>query len=133
VVSKYRGFAIRSIQSEICVHRVGGGGPKNLELKPQESKLDPPGISVLIGGTPGETAADFRRVFGPRSSIGQAAKTVGTAQIDQIRALGFDVVSVPTDNFPNHGRIVHPNDRASGFNQENLQKLSRLFTDTIGL
>lgn len=130
---KSSGIAIWLFHSVICVHRVGGGEPKNLALKPQELKLDPPGISVLIGGTPWETAADFRRVFGPNSSIGQAAETVGTAEIDHIRALGFDVVSIPTRNFPNHGRIVHPKDGVAGFNQENLQKLSRIFTVTTGL
>jgi hypothetical protein len=65
-----------------CVPRVGGGDEKNLGLKPHEAKLDPPGISVLIGGTPAETAAAFRRVFGPKSSLGRAANTVGTAEIE---------------------------------------------------
>jgi hypothetical protein len=109
------------------------GDEKNLGLKPHEAKLDPPGISVLIGGTPAGTAAAFRRVFGPKSSLGRAASTVGTAEIDRIRAVGFDIVPVPTSNFPNHGRIVHPTDGAAGFTPENLERLSQVFTNSTGL
>jgi hypothetical protein len=116
-----------------CVHRVGGGNEQNLGLKPQEANLDPPGISVLIGGTPADTAAAFRRVFGPKSALREAARTVGTAEVDKIRASGFDVVPVPTNNFPNHGRIVHPTDGAAGFTPDNVKKLSQVFADTTGL
>ncbi len=115
-----------------AVHRVGGGDEKNLGLKPHEAKLDPPGISVLIGGTPAEAAA-FRRVFGPKSSLGKAASTVGAAELGQIRAVGFDVAAAPTSNFPNHGRIVHSTQGAVGFIPENLQGLSQVFTTTTGL
>src|SRR6266481_1712824 len=101
--------------SYLDCHRVGGGDEKNLVLRPPEAKLEPPGISVLIGGTPAQTAADFRRVFGTKSILGQAVGTVGTAEIGQIRAVGFDVVPVPTRNFPNHGRIIHPTEGAAGF------------------
>ena len=37
---------------ETIVHRLGGGIVENLRLKPQEHGLMPPGISVLLGGTP---------------------------------------------------------------------------------
>jgi hypothetical protein len=127
------GFSVWAHNSDGCVHRVGGGDEKNLGLKPHEATLDPPGISVLIGGTPAETTAAFRRVFGPKSSLGKAARTVGTAEIEQIRAAGFDVVPVPTSNFPNHGRIVHPTEGAAGFTPQNLQRLSQVFTNTTGL
>lgn len=116
-----------------CVHRVGGGDAKNLALKPAEANLNPPGISVLIGGTPADTAAAFRRVFGPKSSLGRAARTVGTAAVEHIRALGFDVIALPTGNFPNHGRITHPTEGAAGFTAENLQKLSQVVINTTGL
>jgi hypothetical protein len=127
------GLSVWAHNSGGCVHRVGGGDEKNLGLKPHEAKLDPPGISVLIGGTPADTAAAFRRVFGPKSSLGKAVRTVGTAEIEQIRAAGFDVVPVPTSNFPNHGRIIHPTEGAAGFKPENLQRLSQVFTNTTGL
>ena len=115
------------------VHRVGGGDEKNLVLRPHEALLDPPGISILIGGTPAETAAAFRRVFGPKSNLGKTASTVGTAEIKHIQAVGFDVIPVPTSNFPNHGRIIHPAEGAAGFTAANLQKLSQGFTNTTGL
>ena len=127
------GASVWAHNQDGCVHRVGGGDEKNLGLKSREAKLDPPGISVLIGGTPADTAAAFRRVFGPKSSLGKAAKTVGTAEIEKIRAAGFDVVAVPTQNFSNHGRIIHPTEGAAGFTPENLQKLSQVFTNTTGL
>ena len=118
--------------SDDCVHRVGGGDEKNLSLKPHEAKLDPPGISVLIGGTPADTAAAFRRVFGPKSRLAKAASTIGTAEIEQIRAAGFDVVTVPTSNFPNHGRIIHPTEGAAGFTAENVQSCLRFFPTRRG-
>src|SRR5580698_3023452 len=103
------------MMKERCVHRVGGSNEKNFTLKPQEAKLDPPGISVLIGGTPVDTATAFRRVFGPKSNLGKVATTVATAEIAQIQSLGFDVVPAPTSNFPNHGRIIHPTEGVAGF------------------
>ena len=126
------GFSVWARNAD-CVHWVGGGDAKNLALKPHEAKLDPPGISVLIGGTPAQTAAAFRRVFGPKSTLGKAASTVGTAEIEQIRAAALDVVAVPTKNFPNHDRIIHPTQGAAGFTPENVEKLSQAFTNTTGL
>jgi hypothetical protein len=114
-------------------HRIGGGATGNLELRPAEAFLSPPGISVLLGGSPVDAAADMRRVFGSHSSLGKKAAVVGTAELEQIRAVGFDVVSDPTKNFPNHGRLTHPAQGAAGFIHENLEKLSQVFTDTIGL
>jgi hypothetical protein len=70
-------------------HRIGGGKPGNLKLKPAEAKLNPPGLSVLIGGSAQQAAADFRRVFGPQSSLGKKARVVGTAAIDKIRDAGL--------------------------------------------
>jgi hypothetical protein len=124
---------VSSRNMDVCVHRVGGGDEINLALKPHEVNLDPPGISVLIGGAPADAAAAFRRVFGPKSILGKAASTMGTAAIDQIRASGFDVVCIPTNSFPNHGRIIHPTDGAAGFTPENLRRLSQVFTNSTGL
>ena len=94
--------------------------------------LHPPGISVLLGGTPQEAAADWRAVF---SKPGASAKAgiVGTADTERIRDLGFDVIPWPTPNFPNHGRLVHPTEGAAGFSAENLRKLADVFTNTAGL
>jgi hypothetical protein len=43
------------------------------------------------------------------------------------------VILIPACNFPNHGRIIHPTEGAAGFTPENLEKLSRVFTDTMGV
>jgi hypothetical protein len=110
-------------------HRIGGGDPSNLKLRPAEEKLNPPGFSVLIGGTPDQAAADFRRVFGPKSSLAKKAEVIGTADIAKIREAGFDVIADPSKNFPNHGRLIHPTEGAAGFNDENLERLSKVFTN----
>ncbi|GEM_PF-1140977 len=119
-------------QSQTC-HRIGGGGESNLKLRPAEEQLKPPGISVLIGGTAEQAAGDFRRVFGAHSSLGKKARVVGTADLDKIRETGFDVLDDPTSNFPNHGRLIHPAQGAAGFNEENLKRLARVFTNKTGL
>lgn len=117
---------------ESC-HRIGGGDANNLALRPQEALLNPPGISVLLGGTPEEAAADMRRVFGPKSSLGKKARVIGSAALDAVRALGFDVIPDPSHNFPNHGRLIHPAESTAGFRPENLQTLSQAFTNKTGL
>ncbi len=86
-----------------------------------------------MGGTAKQAAADFRRVFGPRSIPGKKAAVVGTAALDKIRGAGFDVIEDPTSNFPNHGRLVHPANGAAGFSDENLERLSQAFADQRGL
>jgi hypothetical protein len=54
------------------------------------------------------------------------SRTVGVSTVDDVRAAGFDVLPGPTRKFPNHGRLVHP-DGASGFTNDNLEKLSSVF------
>jgi hypothetical protein len=118
--------------TETC-HRIGGGDANNLKLWPAEEKLVPPGFSVLIGGTPKQAAADFRRVFGSHSSLGKKAATVGTTAIGKVRDAGFDVIEDPTTNFRNHGRLIHPTDGAAGFNDANRTRLAAVFTNKTGL
>ena len=121
-----------SVPGDEVAHRIGGGDASNLTLKPAEERLEPPGFSVLMGGTPEQAAADFRRVFGAGSTLGRLARVVGTAEIRAIQAIGFDVIAVPTNNFPNHGRVIHPGGVA-GFTPENLQKLATVFVNKGGL
>ena len=130
----------RNLNSEMDVsevnqpcHRIGGVSTENLRIRLFEEELTPPGISVLIGGSPEQAASDMRRVFGPRSSMGKRAKVVGTAEIVEIRAAGFDVIEDPSRHFPNHGRLIHPAEGAAGFTDENLSRLAKVFTITIGL
>jgi hypothetical protein len=120
------------LQGGEFAHRIGGGDENNLVLKPAEEKLDPPGFSVLIGGTPEQAAADFRRTFGARSTLGRLASVVGVAEIQAIQSVGFDVIEVPTNHFPNHGRVIHTLGLA-GFTIENLQKLATVFVNIRGL
>jgi hypothetical protein len=65
--------------------------------------------------------------------MGKKASVVGTAAIDKIRAVGFDVIEDPTANFPNHGRLIHPTEGTAGFSDENLKRLSQVFSDQTGL
>jgi RHS repeat-associated protein len=113
------------------VHRIGGGQPENLQLKPNErTKLDPPGISTLAGGTPQQAANDMRAAFPKGTNIQAASQTTGTASVDAIRAAGFDVIHDPSAKFPNHARIVHPDGPAGFDDPENRKKLSAAFKDT---
>jgi hypothetical protein len=113
------------------IHRIGGGGVENLRLKPQEAKLDPPGISVLKAPTPGEAANQMRAAFPEARGLHEAARVVGSSTVEKIRGAGFDVVPNATRKLPNHHRLTHP-DGAKGFNDENLKRLSEVFTDTAG-
>jgi hypothetical protein len=66
--------------------------------------------------------------FPKATRIHEAARTVGQSTSDRIRAAGFDVIPNPTNKFPNHGRIIHP-DGAAGFGDSNLCRLSEAFSD----
>src|SRR5438128_735174 len=118
--------------TDALCHRIGGGDTSNLRLRPAEEKRNPPGISVLIDGTAEMAAADFRRVFGPRSSLGRKASVVGTAEIEKVREAGFDVIEDGSAKFPNHGRLIHPTEGAAGFNDANLSRLSQAFRNYTG-
>ena len=97
-----------SVQIVGWVHRVGGGEASNLGLKPPEARLDPPGISVLIGGTPAETAAAFRRVFGRSPTWGGLqAPSVRQRSSKSQRSASMSSRFRPA-TFPTHGRIIHP-------------------------
>ena len=113
------------------IHRIGGGNVDNLALKARETKLDPPGISVLQGGTPSEAAAQMRAAFPNATGLHKAAECVGSSCTAKIRSAGFDVIPNPTDKFPNHFRLIHP-DGAAGFTPQNLEKLSKAFKNTSG-
>ena len=119
------------VAPETVVHRVGGGNAVNLRLSPIDAQEDPPGISVLLGGTPREAAAQMRLAFPKSRKWQQASRTVGTATAAAIRSAGFDVLPDPTPRFPNHARLVSPAG-LSGFTDEELEKLARVFQDTEG-
>jgi hypothetical protein len=119
------------IAPETVVHRIGGGSVANLSLSPVDRQLSPPGISVLLGGTPQEAAAQLRQAF-PRSQRWQAAaQTVGTTTAAAVRQAGFELVPDPTSRFPNHARLLHPHG-AAGFTDANLGLLARAFHESTG-
>ena len=113
------------------IHRIGGGTLENLRLKPAETGLNPPGISVLKTPTPGEAAAQMRAAFPKAAGLHEAAKMVGTTSEDSIRDAGFDVIANPTKKLSNHHRIIHP-DGVAGFSDENLARLVEVFFNTTG-
>jgi hypothetical protein len=112
------------------IHRIGGGSVDNLRLKPREAALSPAGISVLGTTSPAEAARQIREAFPEARVLHETAKVVGSTTVEKIRGAGFDVIPDPTRRLPNHHRIIHP-DGASGFSDENLEKLSKAFIDTV--
>jgi hypothetical protein len=112
------------------IQRIGGGSVENLRLKPAESQLKPPGISVLKAGTPAGAAEQMRMAFPTAAKLHELTKTVGSATEEAVRAAGFDVMPDPTRKFPNHHRLIHP-DGVAGFGDDNLARLSEAFTNTV--
>ena len=119
------------IAAETVVHRLGGGNITNLRLSVLEQKLTPPGISLLLGGTPQGAATQMRQAFPNSRKWRDSAQTVGTTTAAAIRQTDFNLVSDPTSRFPNHARLIHPNG-AAGFSDTNLAQLARIFHDTEG-
>jgi hypothetical protein len=120
------------IAPDTVVHRIGGGRVENLRLKERERSLDPPGISVLLGGTPAAAAEQMRQAFPDPEKfarIRQLAQTVGSAIAAEVRGAGFEVVPDPSAKFPNHARLTHPTGVA-GFSDEHLLALAAVFQDT---
>jgi hypothetical protein len=115
---------------DTVLHRIGGAGVSNLELSAFDKKEIPPGISVLLGGTPQEAANQMRKAF-PKSRKWQKVQTVATATVIAVCQTGFDVIPDPTARFPNHGRLIHPQGIV-GFSVVNRQILSKVFTETTG-
>ena len=119
------------ISPETAVHRVGGGKLANLRLSPLDQKQTPPGISVLLDGTPQEAAAQMRQAFPNSRKWLDAAGTVGTTTAEAVRQAGFEIVPDPTARFRSHARLIHP-DGVAGFSDVNLGALARAFDDTTG-
>jgi hypothetical protein len=121
-----------ALAASVVVHRIGGGDPDNFRLKPKEETLSPPGISVLLGGTPEQAAEQMRRAFpDPRKfhQLHQLAQVVGSATVEAILQAGFEILLDPSPRFPNHARLIHP-DGAAGFSEEGREALSEVFDNT---
>lgn len=112
------------------VHRIGGSSIANLRLKPAEARLNPPGISVLKGGSPGDAQAQIRAAFPDATKLHELARIIGSTTTEALRQAGFDVIADPSRRFPNHHRIVHA-EGVPGFCYENLAQLSGAFFETF--
>ena len=119
------------ISPETAVHRVGGGSVANLRLSPLDAKQTPPGISVLLGGTPQAAASLMRHAFPGSRKWREIAHTVGTTTAGALREAGFEIVPDPTIRFPNHARLIHPSGIV-GFTDGNLATLVATFRNTTG-
>ena len=94
------------------IHRIGGGTVKNLRLKPTETKLGPPGISVLKGSSPADAAEPDENGVPERHETARVGENSGIGELKTcIRGAGFDVMANPTTKFPNHHRIILPERR----------------------
>jgi hypothetical protein len=113
------------------IHRIGGGQVENRRLKPREASLTPTGISVLRSPSPGDAAGQIRAAFPEALDLHEAAKVIGSTTVEAILKAGFDIIPNPTRKLPQHHRIIH-RDGALGFNDENLTRLSEVFSDTSG-
>ena len=117
--------------AKLDMHRIGGASMDNLRLKPRETILPNPGISVLKADTPDEAARQMRAAFPKAKKLHEAAKVIASSNLDLIQDAGFDMIHVPSDTFPNHYRIVHPLGSA-GFSDQNVAQLSQAFMETTG-
>jgi hypothetical protein len=118
------------LADDAVVHRIGGAAVANLRLGPLDATAAPPGLSVLVGGTPHQAAARMWAAVPSRKWLALAG-TVGTTAAAAIRAAGFDVIEWPTPKLPNHARITHP-DGTAGFTDANLAVLAAAFHTTTG-
>ena len=88
-------------------------------------------ISVIKAPSPSDAVREMRTGL-PRAKILHVlSKTVGTASVEGIRSVGFDIIPMPSASLPNHYRMIHP-DGVAGFNDANLGRLSEIFHNTTG-
>ena len=104
---------------------------ENLRLKPPETTLDPPGISLLQAPSPGAATRQMREAFPAATALHAAAQVVASTSVAKIRQAGFDVFPNPTRRLPQHYRLIHP-DGVAGFTDVNLLRLSAVFRETSG-
>ena len=119
------------IAPETVVHRIGGGSVANLRLSLLDQRETPPGISVLLGGTPQEAAAQMRQAFPNSRKWRVAAQIVGTSTAAALRHVGFEIVPDATSRFANHARLIHP-EGVLGFTDNQLAALAQTFQNTTG-
>jgi hypothetical protein len=119
------------IAAAVVLHRVGGSDVANLRLSPLDLQQASPGLSVLLGGTPQDAAAQMRSAFPGSRKWRQTAGTVASGAVAAVRQAGFEVIPDPTNRFPNHALLIHPAG-AAGFTDANLIILAKVLTETTG-
>jgi hypothetical protein len=72
-----------------------------------------------------------QEAFPAADELHAAAQVISSTTVEKIRRTGFDVIPNPTKRLPHHYRLIHPAGVA-GFNDENLARLSAVFTETSG-
>ena len=120
-----------TLSDDTVVHRLGGKVLDNFQLQRSEEKLNPPGISVLVGGTAKDAARTMLAVYDDPvgyPDIHARSKRIASATIGEIRSQGFDVIANGTRRFPNHGRLIHPLGQ-EGFASERLNSLVVVFRE----
>lgn len=109
--------------------RIGGGNIDNLRLKSAELKLDPVGISLIRANSMDEAAKIMKEAYPNAINLHKLIDEGKISEINakSIREAGFDVIHNPTKGIGDaHARLIHP-DGVSGFNDNNLKKLSKKF------
>ena len=76
------------LDPETIVHRIGGGHAENLGLRPMERRLNPVGISLLLGGTPAQSARQMREAFPDPVKFGRLhSLALGYGRINAYKAV----------------------------------------------
>ena len=88
-------------------------------------------VALLHSPSPEEAARQMREAFPVADRLHEVARVIGSTTVDNIRRAGFDVISKPTQKLPHHYRLIHP-EGVAGFHDENLTRLSEVFTETSG-
>jgi hypothetical protein len=73
----------------------------------------------------------IREAFPAADELYAAAQVMGSTTVEKIRSAGFDIFPNPTKRLPHHYRLIHP-EGIAGFTDENLARLSAVFTETSG-
>ncbi len=120
---------IIAVPPDSLVHRIGGASVKALTLSARDCSADPPGLSVLLYESALDASRRMLREFGELKKWRRFGRIVCTTTAAEIYASGYGVIEFPTHSLPNHGRIIH-GDGIAGFTEENLRRLSALFTTT---
>ncbi len=73
----------------------------------------------------------MREALPAADGLHEAAQVIGSTTVENIRGASFVIMPNPTKRPPNHYRLIHT-DVVAGFNDENLARLSAVFTETSG-